>query len=115
MNADEFVFSIDKHVRLAAIEGTESVIRNPPGREPDVGLVKLSEWYNTLSGGEREMVQSAIEAAVTHAVTGFLVVLDGLTAIEDGIDRGALELYYVKGATRVLLNPHDRPPLHEKL
>ena len=47
-----------------------------------------------------------------QAVFGFLCVLDGVRAVENGPDKGTFELRYLKDGS-VLLNPQDEAMLHD--
>ena len=90
------------------------LLTNPPGRAPAKDLVEKSNWYNMLDESDKEMVVKIIDQSARIAVFGFLNVLDGSRAIEDG-ENGILKLYYEKYGRETLLNDPDRPPLHELL
>src|SRR5690242_7257598 len=108
MNADEFVRAIEKSVRDSAVSSTISNLQKPPGRAPQPELVAISEWYMRLAEADRRMIEAIARRAANHATFGFLVVLDGDRVIEAGPEKGKLELFYVKGAERVLLNSADK-------
>ena len=113
MNSEDFVDAIQIAVRNAAIEGTVTSLTTPPGRSPDPRLIELSKWFADLDEGERRLVRALIERSVDQAVFGFLTVLDGVRAIENSPDKGVLELYYVRGERRVLINDPNHILLHE--
>jgi len=66
--------------------------------------MRLSQWFQLLSVSEQKMLREALTDAAERAVFGIMCVLDGVRAIENGPEKGSLELYYVKGDQRVLLN-----------
>ncbi len=62
------------------------------------------------------MVERAMRDAARGAVFGFFCVLDGVRAIEGPGSpgaKGSLELYYVSGSARELLNDSDKEYLHD--
>lgn len=97
MNSDKFIDVIKLVVRDAAIEDTISILGSPPGRKPSKELVELSEFYNGMTDKDKVSVNNIIKRAVDDAVFGFLCVIDGVRAIEDGEDKGELTLTYSKG------------------
>jgi len=115
MNASHFIDVIRTEVLQSAAEGTISLLKRPPGRRPDPALVELSKWYNALSESDQRRVVEIAKISSHGAVFGFLTILDGLRAIEDGPDKGMLELRYRKGEQSVILNSPDEPPLHDLL
>jgi hypothetical protein len=58
------------------------------------------------------MLARVVATAVDRSVFGFFCVIDGVRAIEDGPDKGRLELSYVKDGVR-LLNPPEGEMLHD--
>src|SRR5262245_10003875 len=100
---EEFVEAIRTAVHESAISGTESSLLRPPGRRPAAGDVELSRWYRELSSEDRVHVNTVIQRSVHSSVFGFLCVLDGVRSIE-AESQGRLELVYVKGNDRRVLN-----------
>ena len=113
MNAADFVDAVRTEVRDAATEGSMSLLGRPPGRRPDPELVRLSQWFNALPEIDKGRVREVAALASHQATFGILAVLDGVRVIESGPDRGALELWYVKGTRSTLLNDPNGPLLHE--
>jgi len=111
MDSREFVEVITRVVRDDAIAGTLSILQQPPGRLPGE-VTANSAWYHSLDEGQRARVSSIVRTAVDQAVFGFLCVLDGVRAIEDGETKGYLELRHIKEKASVL-NPMDGPMLHD--
>ena len=114
MNSEEFVDAIKKVVWKSTVNSMRILLADPPGRAPAKELVEKSNWYNALDEADREMLVKIIDDSARIAVFGFLNVLDGSRAIEDG-ENGVLKLYYEKYGHEVLLNDDNRPPLHELL
>jgi len=112
MDSEEFV----RVVKLTCSDnkGEENVrsLRNPPGRRPSAKLQRLSKWFHQLSPENQAGLAEALNDAAEGAVFGLLCILDGVRAIESGPDKGRLELYYVNGEQRVLLNDPAREELH---
>lgn len=112
MDAREFVDVIKRVVRDGANSGTLSMLERPPGRRPSAEVSENSTWYQSLDEGQRARLSSIVRGAVDQAVFGFLCVIDGVRAIENGESNGRLELRYIKESSTVL-NPSDGPMLHE--
>jgi len=112
MNAQQFVDLLRIVVRDGAASDELSVLSSPPGRRPTPDLQERSKWYKSLTDDEKRILSSIILDVADRTVFGFLSVLDGVRAIEDGLDKGHLELRYVKqGST--LLNPPEGEMLHD--
>lgn len=112
MNSEEFVEALKELVRDSAIENTVENLEDPPGRKVSEAEKDRSEWFNNLSDKDRSNVESIINEAVDEAIFGFLSVLDGSRAIENGDDKGRLLLVF-KGLNEVLLNDPDKIGLHD--
>jgi hypothetical protein len=104
MNTSEFMQSIKVAVYKAAAAGTVKVLKKPPGRRPDPGLVACSQWFKTLKPEDRDVVAQVIDMAAGQATYNFLLALDGLIALEPPGPKGKLELFFNKGGTSVRLN-----------
>lgn len=115
MNAEQFVDAIKTEVRDAATNGVISLIERPPGRRPSPNLVSLSQWFNELPMSDKQHVREVAAMASDQATFGMLTVLDGVRVIEDGADRGRLELRHIKGGESTLLNDLKGPQLHNLL
>ncbi len=115
MNAEDFVDAVHSEAQEAATEDVISLLERPPGRRPDPKLVALSQWFNALSEEDKQRVHEVATMASHGAIFGILNIIDGVRAIEDDVDRGALELRYVKGNKSTLLNDPNGPMLHDLL
>jgi hypothetical protein len=111
MTSQEFVKAVKLQTSDAAVNGTVKMLEKPAGRKPAERLVFLSNWYNKLNPDNQQMLKEVLREAAEMAVFEFFCVLDGVAVIEDGTDKGALELHYVKGKGKKQLND----PRHEEL
>jgi len=114
MNAESFVDAI----RAVVLEGSVKAVRenlvDPPGRKPQEDLLIISQWYKNMNEKDKAKVEQIIRRSVRMAVFGFLGVLDGISAIEEG-DKGTLKLYYERREESLLINDQHKAPLHELL
>ncbi|MNT50306.1 hypothetical protein D3C71_1646190 [compost metagenome] len=101
MKADEFVSAIQRDVLESAVENTISNLACPPGRRVASELSARSEWFNSLSDAEADMLRAVTRDAACSAVFGFLAVLDGARVIDS--EKGTFELYHV-GREKCLVN-----------
>ncbi len=112
MNPEEFISVVKLRTSDAAVKGTLTTLKHPPGRSPSDKLLKLSQWYNQLSETDRHMLRAALRETAESAIFGFFCILDGVRVIEDTPDKGDLELYFVKGDEQTLLNDPHQEELH---
>lgn len=113
MTPNGFINSVRQVVFKSAIDGTLSAISKPPGRNPPENLLTVSKWFGELSRNDKEMLRHAIAIAAHQATFGMLAVLDGARQIEDSPVKGTLELHYIKGDQRTLLNAPSAEALHD--
>ncbi|MCQ8129772.1 hypothetical protein [Methylomonas rivi] len=111
MDSLEFIKKIKIVVRDGAINDVISVTENPPGRRVSQ-LKARSEWYLSLPDEQKAIVKSIVSDSVDSALFGFLCVIDGVRAVENGPDKGKLELLYSKEES-VQLNSPDGLMLHD--
>lgn len=112
MKSEEFVKAVKVQASDAAVDSIVGVLQHPPGRKPEEQLLALSRWYNQISSNDRTMVVMALREATEMAVFEFFCLLDGVCAIEDGRDKGDLELYFLKSGVRTRLNDPQQEELH---
>ena len=105
MSPLEFVEAVKQATSDAAVAGTIESLEKPSGRKPAKELLKLSTWYQKLSDRDRDSLRDALRRAAEMAVFEFFCVLDGVSAIEDGPNKGELQLYLTKADGSVRLNP----------
>lgn len=103
MEQAAFIDLVRQTVLEPATSGTISQIESPTGRNLSEDRKRRSTWFRALSPDERAHVEYAIAQAAHAATFGFLCVIDGARVIEDGADRGHLELHHVKGKSATLL------------
>ena len=115
MNRKTFVDTVRLVVRDAAATNTISNLTRPPGRQPEKELSLLSTWFNGLDFGERQKVEMVVAMAAGDAVFGFLCVLDGCRAIEDGSQKGTLDLRYRRDNGDMSLTDGNGEMLHDLL
>jgi len=114
MTTTEFVQALKIQTSDAAIFGTIQNLEHPPGRKPRERDVMLSRWYKNLSESDRRLANAAMQEAAELAVFSFLCILDGVSAIENGHEKGDLHLTYVKGGEELLLNNPAEGCLHDE-
>lgn len=102
MNAEDFVRAIK--VVVCKTDGILTFLKAPPGRRPEPGLLRLAEWIRKLPAEDSELLARIVELTASHTTYAFLLVLDGLLAIEEAGPKGRLELFYDNGITREHLN-----------
>ena len=112
MDNIEFIEVIKLVVEKSSINSVVENLKKPPGRSPSVHLLELSQWYNNLSESDRSFVYKVISESVSTSIFGFLCVLDGVRAIENG-KKGELKLYYEKDDLKILLNDFNSEFLHD--
>jgi hypothetical protein len=105
MDRVEFVRGIKSACSDTLAERQIKSFKNPPGRRPNTRLLRLSKWFQQLNPGDQAMLAEALTLSAEDAIFGFFCVLDGVRVIENGVEKGDFELFYVKGDERVLLNP----------
>ncbi|WP_263366867.1 hypothetical protein [Edaphobacter bradus] len=113
MTNSEFVNALKVQTSDAAVFGTVANLERPPGRKPRERDVTLSKWYGNLTSSDKAFVNTVIREAAELAVFSFLCVLDGVSAIEDGPEKGDLRLIYTKNGIELLLNGSSQEFLHD--
>ena len=113
MKPEQLAEALYRYAGEAAARNAISSLNRPAGRRPDPSLVRRSQWFLKLQPSDQELVAEVAHDAARCAIFGVLCILDGVRMIEDGPDRGALELYYVNGPDKVLLNDIRTTLLHE--
>lgn len=112
MNSEEFISVIKLVVRDAAIEDTVENLEHPPGRKVPNREREVSDWFINLSENDKGIVKDIITTSTDHALFGLLCVIDGVRAIQGGVNKGKLELVYKNGSEE-LLNDENKIGLHE--
>jgi hypothetical protein len=112
MDPEIFVKAIKLQTSERAASSTIELFNDPPGKTPEPALSALSTWFRGLSQSDQAMVKKAMQESAETAVFGFFCILDGVRAFEDQPSDGRLELYYVNGPRRVLINDPKQEELH---
>jgi hypothetical protein len=112
MTKEEFVEIVKLQTSDSAVSGTIKTLTRPPGRKPSPRLVLLSTWYNQLSAKDQAMLAEALKESAEAAMFGLFCILDGVRSIENGPDKGELEMYLVRAGEKTLLNDPRQEELH---
>src|SRR5436190_3459651 len=113
MTPDTFISSIKTVVHDSSVRGVVETLEHPHGRRPQQRLVELSQWFSSLAASDRARVEQVVQLAVHSGIFGMLAVLDGVSAIESGPDKGRLELSYRRGDERHILTDERQEFLHD--
>jgi hypothetical protein len=113
MTRSEFIKALKRQTSDAALFGTISNLERAPGREPRERDVALSAWYRNLDDSNRERVKQACHEAAELAIFSFLCILDGVSAIEDGPEKGELRLNFVREGRQIPLNDLSEGLMHD--
>jgi hypothetical protein len=113
MTRSDFVKALKTQTSDAAFFGTKQNLEQPPGRKPREKDVRLSAWYTSLSDSDRESVDAVLLEAAELAVFSFLCIIDGVSAVENGPDKGELRLQCVSNGELFRLNAPADEPLHD--
>ena len=113
MTQDEFTKAIKTQTSDAATFGVRSCLERPPGRRPSERDRELSRWYKDLVASDQTLVMAVAQEAAELAIFSFLCVLDGVSAIENGPEKGKLKLTYEKDGSVVTLNNAEKDFLHD--
>jgi len=114
MDVTEFVEAIRVTVEQSSINGCIDNYEDPPGRSPSKKLLEISDWYKSMPEHDREMLRKVLADAVRSSIFGFFSVLDGVRVIEDGPEKGELELWHVKNGQRILINSSEQNLFHDE-
>ena len=79
----------------------------------DKEFTRISAWFNTLSVNEKLFIKRIVTDTARSVAFGFFCVLDGVRAIEDGQEKGSLELKCVYESQEILLTNPDSDFLHD--
>jgi hypothetical protein len=113
MQPEEFVSAIKQVVETNSMNDVLINISQSSGTKVDHRIKYLIDWYKDLDVEGQQCVKEVIKESVSTTLFGFFCVLDGVRAIENSPDKGSLELYYVKGNNRTLLNDLNEDFLHD--
>lgn len=113
MSPKYFIEIIRKIVHEQSVNDTIETLESPIGNETSKESIKHSEFYRSLTDENKEILKNILFNTSEMTIFGLLCVLDGVRAIENGAEKGALELWYRKGDYTELLNDPDNEFLHD--
>jgi hypothetical protein len=116
MTAEQLIKDIKIYLSDGCIQDVLEELVTPTSQSPTSKEVSLSIWYNQLNDSQKDFIHYIIKESIENSIFGFLCILDGVRSIEDADkkgEKGDLELYYVKGQQRILLNNSDNEFLHD--
>jgi hypothetical protein len=105
MDRKQFV----KAVRLYIGESAKKSMIERLGSEikanaPQNQMLAAKQYYQGLDKEEKDNVQFIVEQSVNDGILGLLAILDGISFLEDGQEKGEFKLYYENGKEKTLLN-----------
>ncbi len=112
MNAESFVLAIKKVVHDSAVDDVVEAIKEPPRRRPPESELRLSAWYNGLSGNDQRNVQAMVLHGVHAALFGVFAVLDGARVIEDSEQKSDFLIVQRRGGVEHVISDPTMP-LHD--
>ena len=113
MNQKDFITAIKIAVLDASIEGIRASLTQPVGRNPNVKIKELSQWFNRLSEADKKNIVESVRLAVHASTFNMLCVLDGVNAIETTPDKGEINLSFIKDLKTTRLNGPQDEMLHD--
>jgi hypothetical protein len=108
--SEQFIDVVYRDVFQAAVTDCESVMLNPPGRQPASRLLALQRWYTSLTETDRAHVHEALREVADAATFGMLCLLDNVRPVADGYSY-TLKLTAEGEGTSILLG--DNGGLHD--
>lgn len=113
MNAEEFVLMTKQAVEKSAINEVVQGLEGSVTPAVNKRIAALSDWYRNLEADKKILMQELIKESVQATLFGFFCVLDGVRAIENGPEKGQLQLLYSKANETLLLNDASVDFLHD--
>jgi hypothetical protein len=113
MTQKYFIEIVRRVVQQQAVSDILENLENPPGRQPPERIKKLSLFYKQLDKDQQANLKDILNEATEMTLFGMFCVIDGVRSIESGESKGALELWYRKGETTILLNNIEDDFLHD--
>ena len=115
MNQEEFIKLLKRDVTKA---GAEDVIENliaPVGRKPSEKLLKMSNFYNSMDGTNKKIINEIIYEAIDTGIFGFLCLIDGVRSVNMNGEENHLKLTFINDDTgkEVILNNPNEDFLHD--
>ena len=114
MNRSEFLRSLKTQTSDAAVFGTLANLENPAGREPRPEDIRLAAWYSRLTDEDRAFLGDALREAAELAIFGLLCIVDGVASIEDGDQKGRIEIRHSRDGVAKRLSGPSSGLLHDQ-
>lgn len=87
MKPDDFVRALKSQCSDSAVVDCLDSFAKPPGRSPAIELVRISQWFHTLSEEDRSLLRLALQQVADATLFGVLCVVDGVRVIEDSAEK----------------------------
>ena len=107
MQSDDFVRALKQGCRDGVVQDCVESFRQPPGRKPRSELVRISQWFNSLSSTDRELVVAAMREAADATLFGVLCVIDGVRPIEAETEKSEFTLSASRAGTKTIISPSE--------
>ena len=107
MKPDDFVDALKSECRDAAVAGCLASFKKPPGRKPAAELLRVSQWFHSLSAADREVLKLALMDVADSTLFGVLCVLDGVRVVEDSDEKSEFTLTATRIGERSQISPND--------
>ena len=107
MNQQDFISAIKTVGCESVVSAILDELCDQREKRGNSGIASIRTWYQGMEPQQRQLLVELVRDTAEQATYNLLLVLDGLLTIEPPGEKGALELYFVKGRERVLLNPSD--------
>lgn len=108
MEKADFIKLVRTAVRDSAVKSNFEILITPPGKEPNRDLVEISEWFNSLTKKDREMVRRVAEMTLDQGIYNFLCILDGVKGLGKEYSDGNLVLLFKNKNKEVVINDKEK-------
>ena len=114
MTPEFFVDALRTECCEGGVAGCAEQFRCPSGRRPAPRVVRLSQWFMSLSPGDRSFVEEAMHEAANATLFNVLCVIDGVHAIEATTQKSEFKLFAQRNGVATQLSP-NKSFLHDLL
>lgn len=104
MDGKSFIELLKNTSRIDAIKTTISLLEDLDGKGYNEKMKKMCYFYSNLKNIDKKNINNIIKLSVDTSFFNFLCVIDGVSAIENGPNKGDFKLYYIKNNKNILLN-----------
>lgn len=113
MSPKYFVEITRKVVHEQAVNDVIETLLEPVGNKTSQENVQMSAFYGSLTEEQKGVFNRILLNTSEMTMYGLFCVLDGVRAVENGENKGSLELWYRNGEFTQLLNDPDDEFLHD--